>query len=206
MARIGIFGGSFNPVHTGHLILAERVCSERSLDKVLFVPVLYPPHKPAKPLASAEHRMRMLGLALDGNPAFEALPLELNREEPSYTLITIRELRKDMGPSAELFLVLGGDSVHDIPNWWHAGELVREVEIIAFDRPGYPVQEAVGGMGELFGRAWVDRVRELKVDAPLLDISATDIRERVSAGKSIRYMVPEPVRQYILRHGLYAES
>jgi len=204
MARTGIFGGSFDPVHVGHLILAERVRSERGLDEVLFVPAPRPPHKSGRALTEARHRMRMVELAIEGNPAFKALSLEMERKGPSYTLMTVRQLRRDRG--GELYLVLGGDSLHDIQTWWRAEELVREVDIIAFDRPGRTVEEALTRLKGVFGEAWAERVRALKVDAPLLDISATRIRRRIGEGKSVRYLVPDPVRRYISDSGLYADA
>ena len=206
MARIGIFGGSFNPVHLAHLILAEHARSQRRLDRILFVPAKFPPHKPDEPLASDEHRMRMLELAIEGNPAFQASALELERQGPSYTLMTVRQLRETVEREAQLFLIVGGDSLHDIHRWWRAAELVREVQIIALDRPGYAVSEALDRIARLFGQEVASQIERLKVDAPLLDISATEIRERVRAGKSIRDMVPEPVRQYIVENRLYIEA
>ncbi len=205
MAGTGIFGGSFNPVHVGHLILAERARSERSLDEVLFVPAPRPPHKSDRPLIAARHRMRMVELAIEGNPAFTALPLEIEREGPSYTLTTVRQLRQEKG-GADLYLVLGGDSLHDIPTWWRAEELVREVDIIAFDRPGSTVEAALSRLTGVFGEAWAERVRELKVEAPLLDMSATDVRCRVGEGKSVRYLVPDAVHRYIIDNGLYRSA
>jgi len=206
MARAGIFGGSFDPIHVGHLILAERARAERALDRVLFIPAGRPPHKPRQPLAPARDRLEMVRLAVRGNPAFEPSSIELDRDGPSYTLLTVRELRAQIGSADELFLVLGADSVRDIPNWWRASELVREVDIIAFDRPACTVEQAVDGLVKHFGRTWADRVLELKVDAPLLGISATEIRERLARGRSIRYMVPEAVRAYIMERGLYGPA
>jgi nicotinate-nucleotide adenylyltransferase len=203
MTRLGIFGGTFNPIHAAHLILAERARDERALDKVLFIPALLPPHKPQEPLAPSADRLRMVELAVEGNPAFEALPLELEREGPSYTLLTVRELRGRFGAAVQLFLLLGADSVRDMPTWWRAQDLVRTVDIIAFDRPGHSLDRAVDQLAALFGEDWARRVRNLKVSAPLLDISASEIRQRVAAGRSIRYLVPEPVRKYILERGLY---
>ncbi|MHC5034506.1 MAG: nicotinate-nucleotide adenylyltransferase [Planctomycetota bacterium] len=204
MTRVGIFGGSFDPIHVAHLILAECARVERALDKVLFVPALSPPRKPAKPLAPAEERLRMVELAIADNPAFEASPLELHREGPSYTLVTVRKVREDMGRDAELFLILGADSVHDIPTWWHADELVREVEIIAVGRPGYALAEEVEGLADRFGQQWAEKTRALQVAAPLMDISATEVRERLRTGLSVRYLVPDPVREHIQDNGLYA--
>jgi nicotinate-nucleotide adenylyltransferase len=206
MTRVGVFGGSFNPIHLAHLILAERVRCERALDRILFVPAGRPPHKPQTPLAPAADRLRMVELAIEGNPAFEAVPLELECEEPSYTLLTVRRLREQLGPRAALFLILGSDSVRDIPTWWRADELVQEADIIAVERPGCPLEAAIGEPAGRYGRGWAGRVKELAVRAPLLAISATEVRERVRRGLSIRYLVPEPVRQYILAHGLYVET
>lgn len=204
MTRTGIFGGSFNPIHAAHLVVAERARDERSLDRILFIPARQPPHKPAKPVAPAADRLRMVELAIQGNDSFEASRLELDRAGPSYTLTTVRQLRDGLGKDAELFLVLGADSVHDMPTWWHARDLVREVEIIPVVRPGYSLEKDLDDLSRMFGADWARRVRELTVHAPSMDISSTEIRERVAAGRSIRYLVPEPVRQYILSRGLYA--
>ena len=205
MARIGLFGGCFNPVHCAHLILAERVREQAALDKVLFVPVRVPPHKPDLALAPARDRLRMLQLALAGNPHFETCTIELDREGPSYTLLTVRQLKRELGCGCELFLIVGSDSIRDMPRWWHAGELVREVEILGVQRPGFPLED-LSELQACFGAELVGRVRQSIVSAPLLGISATDIRERVRQRRSIRYLVPEPVRQHILSRGLYAGS
>lgn len=203
MGKTGIFGGSFNPVHMGHLILAEWVRVERSLETVLFVPAASPPHKPNRPLADPAHRLRMVELAVDGHDAFRTEPIELEREGPSYTLKTVRELRERPG-LGELYLIMGADSLLDLPDWWHAEELAQEAPVIVFNRPGCALEERWGELAERFGQGWVDRTRQLRVDAPLMELSATVVRERVRAGLSIRYMVPEPVRAYIAEHGLYA--
>jgi nicotinate-nucleotide adenylyltransferase len=201
--RTGIFGGSFDPIHTAHLILAETVRVERSLDSVLFVPAGRPPHKPNQPVASAEDRLCMVELAIEGNPFFRAARLELERQGPSFTLLTVRELRKAM-PEAELFLILGGDSLRDLPAWWHSEELVQEVAIISFDRPGAPVEDVLKALEGRFGSQWVRSTSELRVRAPLLEISASGIRRRLKEGKSVRYLVPEPVWRYIIERGPYA--
>ncbi len=204
VSRVGIFGGSFNPIHVGHLILAEWVRVERSLHRLLFVPAASPPHKPQQPLAAPGHRLRMVELAVQGHEAFRAERIELERDGPSYTLQTVRELRDRLGPGNELLLVMGADSLLDLPNWWHADELVREVPVIVFARPGYNLERGWERLAERFGSEWVKSTKRLRVRAPLIELSATGIRERVRAGLSIRYMVPEPVRAHILEHGLYA--
>jgi len=204
MPAFGLFGGSFNPIHVAHLVLAERVREERALDKVFFIPAGRPPHKPCRPLAPAEHRLRMVELAIADNDAFAVLDMELVAKQPSYTLRTVRELKRRLGPGADLYLVLGADSVLDLPNWWRADELVREVAVIALDRPGHDLERRLDELAARFGTEWVARVRDLKVNAPLLEVSATEVRRRARAGLSIRYLVPEPVRAYIVEHGLYS--
>jgi len=205
MSRTGIFGGSFNPIHVAHLIMAERAVGERRLDRVLFIPAGQPPHKPRAPVACAEHRLCMVELAIAGNRAFEVSRIELDGVGPSYTLSTVRVLRRQM-PDDELFLMLGGDSLRDVGAWWRADELVQEIDIIAFDRPGAALDEALAGLADRFGQVWAERTARLRVEAPLLDISATEIRRRVRKGLSIRYLVPEAVRQHILDHGLYVDE
>ena len=202
MSRIGIFGGTFDPIHVAHLIVAERVASERDLARVLFIPAREPPHKRRSPVASGPDRLRMVELATAGNPAFEALPIELEREGPSYTLMTVWELRRRM-PADELFLILGGDSVRDVGSWWRAEELVGEVDVIGVDRPGAMLDDCIDVLGKRFGAGWAERTRDLHVTVPLLDVSATDIRARIRAGLSVRYLVPEPVLQCIAERGLY---
>ncbi len=206
MGRTGMFGGSFNPVHVAHLILAERVLEARRLDRVLLIPAKEPPHKPPAPLAPAEDRLRMVQLAVEDNPALEADPVELRREGPSYTLRTVRGLRERYGLAERLFLLMGADSLLDLPNWWHAEQLARKVPIIAFGRPGHRVEQHWQELAGEFGEEWVGEVKERMVDAPLLEVSASEIRERLSRGLSVRYLVPESVRHYILERGLYREG
>jgi nicotinate-nucleotide adenylyltransferase len=203
--RAGIFGGSFDPVHVAHLVLAERVREARSLDTVLFIPARRPPHKAGRELEPGRERLHMLRLAIEGNPAFQALPVELEREGPSYTLQTVRQLRERLGAAAELYLVVGGDSLEEIPTWWRADELVREIEIVAVPRPGSPVGVALEGLAGRFGAEWAARTRELAVQVPLMEVSATEVRRRVREGLSIRYLVPEAVREHILSAGLYSD-
>ncbi len=206
MASIGILGGSFNPLHLAHLIVAERVRGERGLDRVLFIPAAQPPHKPRQCLAPAADRLKMVRLAIRDNPAFTVDPLELEREGPSYTLTTVRELQQRLGARDRLCLLLGADSVLDLENWWRADELAHAVDIVAFNRPGHPLDGEWEELGRRFGRHWAERLRRSRVQVPQLDISATEIRERVRRGLSIRYLVPEPVRCHIEEQGLYRGS
>ncbi|MFP4176298.1 MAG: nicotinate-nucleotide adenylyltransferase [Candidatus Brocadiia bacterium] len=202
MKTTGLFGGSFNPVHMAHLVLAERVREVAGLDRVLFIPARRPPHKSQRKIAPDVHRMEMLRRATEPNPAFAVSPVELDRDGPSYTLTTVRELRGRMGEGAELSLILGADSVLDLPNWWHADELVREVDVIGFRRPGYDLSD-LDELRRAFGDLVTERIAGSVIDAPRLEISATEIRHRVEAGRSVRYLVPECVRQYMKRNHVY---
>jgi len=204
MARTGIFGGSFNPVHSAHLALAERVRQARGLDRVLFVPALHPPHKLQEPLATPRHRVRMLELATGDRPGLEVSTVELDRAGPSYMLLTVRQIRQELGADEEIFLVVGADMLADIPAWWHADELVREAGIIAVARSGTSLEEGFGGLERSFGPDVASRARDLVVEMPRLDVSSTDVRERICAGRSIRRLVPDAVAEYILANGLYA--
>jgi len=205
MANIGLFGGSFNPVHMGHLILAEIARTEAKLDQMLFVPAKEPPHKIMRRLAPAEDRLRMTELAVEDNDYFQISEIELKREGPSYTLLTVRELRDRLETGDNLFLVVGADSVHEMPDWWHAKELVREIPIIALRRPGYPMGNLEKVRAE-FGDEAVEQIQELAVETPLLQISSTDIRKRIRTGRTIRYLVPDKVRAFILENQLYKEA
>ncbi len=202
MARIGLFGGSFDPVHVAHLILAECARDQGALEKVLFVPARQAPNKPDVPLAPAGERLRMLQLAVAQNPYFEVSTVELDREEPSYTLLTVRQLKEALGRDCRLCLVVGTDSILDMPHWWHAEELIREVEVLALERPGFPLRD-LRRFRSCFGAEAEARIRKSVVKAPLLEVSATEIRQRLRQGRSIRYLVPERVRDYILAHGVY---
>lgn len=206
MARVGIFGGSFNPVHNGHLHVARLVCDARSLDRLMFVPAGRPPHKSGGGIADGRHRLAMLGLAADCDPRFEVCDLELRRGGKSYTLLTVRELRSELDTSAELFLVAGGDMLADIPNWWHADELVREVAIIGTGRPGNDLQSALAAFCAHVPHDVCARTRELAVPMPPMDVSATEIRRRVPEGSDIQGLVPDAVRDYIKSHRLYEEG
>lgn len=204
MDRIGIFGGSFNPVHVGHLLLAEHARQEADLNSVLFIPACQPPHKRTDRLLPVHHRLQMLKLAIAENPSFEISTLELDREGPSYTLITVRELKAHY-PDKKPVLILGSDSILDLPNWWHAKELVQEIELLGMNRPGHTL-ENTEHLADRFGKEITRQLRGCIIEAPLIQISATEIRHRIQQNKSVRYMVPEQVRTYIEQHQLYVET
>jgi len=184
----GLLGGSFDPVHHGHLIAADRAAEALSLERVLFVPCARQPLKEAGPVAAAADRAAMLRAAIAGHPRFGLETLELERPGPSYTVDTLRALRARW-PGERLVLLLGADAAADLPRWREAGEVARIAEVAALTRPGCPEVTAA-------------LVRHV-VATPAIEISARDIRARCLAGKGIRYLVPDAVAEYIERHGLY---
>jgi nicotinate-nucleotide adenylyltransferase len=184
----GLLGGSFDPVHHGHLIAADRAAEALGLARVLFVPCASQPLKPVGPVAPAEHREAMLALALAGHPRFALESLELSRPGPSYTVDTLRVLRR-REPRERFVLILGADAAMELPRWRAADEVARLAEIAVLTRPGVP--EVASAFVTHF------------VATPAIEISASEIRARCQAGKSIRYLVPDAVADYITRNRLY---
>jgi nicotinate-nucleotide adenylyltransferase len=195
--RIGIIGGSFDPIHVAHLIVAEAVREALQLDMVLFVPVGEQPLKRDKPAAPAEHRVAMVQLAITDNPCFAVSRVDVDRPGPSYTVDTLEFLRREW-PNAELWFIVGSDSLTTLPRWRSPARILELARLAAVRRPGTEVGLATlrQALPQLDSRLdWVE--------APLIDISATDLRRCVSEGRSIRYRVTEAVREYIEAHGLY---
>jgi nicotinate-nucleotide adenylyltransferase len=185
--RLGLFGGSFNPIHHGHLITATRAAEAVKLDRVLFIPAARSPLKNGRDLAPAPDRWAMLRLALRGNRLFEASDLELRRAGVSYTIDTLRELKRRT--RAELYWILGSDAARLLPRWKSIAEVRGLASFVIAPRPGDRVP----------GKMPKDRI----LRAPLLELSSSEIRARVRGGLSVRYMLPDPVERYILRKGLY---
>jgi nicotinate-nucleotide adenylyltransferase len=204
MPGIGVLGGSFNPVHLAHMFVAERVREELALDRVLLVPVARQPLKLDMTLAPATDRLAMLELATAGNPALRPDPIELARGGVSYMADTLAEIGRRAG-AAPLYLILGSDAYRLLPRWRRLEEIRRLSRIVVVPRPG----DGEPAPPEASGGAIADTARartapgDLFVDVPTLDISASDIRARVAGGASIRYLVPEGVREYIESHALY---
>jgi nicotinate-nucleotide adenylyltransferase len=190
--RVGIFGGSFDPVHQGHLILAEQCRDQAKLDRVLFIPAPRPPHKVNKEAASFADRLAMLQLAVAGQPAFVVDTCEQDRPGLSYTIDTLRYLRQ-REPQTEWFLILGGDSVRDLGTWRDPEGIAKLCKLLIVDRPG---TEGVNPPGYF---------QYERVVSPLIDISSTDIRERLASRRSVRYLVPEGVLEFAVRVGVYGE-
>ncbi|HET7560581.1 MAG TPA: nicotinate-nucleotide adenylyltransferase [Limnochordia bacterium] len=198
--RIGVMGGTFDPIHYGHLVAAEGAALEFALDEVRFVPSGRPPHKPNQPISGAEHRLMMSVLATLSNPRFSVSRVDIDRPGPSYTVETLRCLKR-AEPEAEFFFITGADAVRELLTWKEPEQLLAECPLIAATRPGYRLDTLQEQLGDLYERQR-ERIRVFTV--PALAISSSDIRARVAAGRSIRYLLPEIVFDYIRKVGLYA--
>jgi len=196
--RIGVLGGTFDPIHIAHLAIAEETRTQLDLDKVIFVPAGLPPHKMDVHVSPAEHRLAMVELAVAGNPHFEVSRVDIDRFGPCYTVDTIALLREEWGPDVEIYFIMGSDSLADILTWHKPDRLIRLCRIVAVGRPGYRVD-----MDELDRCLPGASQRILFINSPQLDVSSSDIQRRVRAGESIKYQVPEAVERYICEHGLY---
>ena len=192
MKRIGIFGGTFDPPHLAHLIAAEMAVEAFALDKLFFIPANIPPHKTKEQVTDGMHRLAMTEIAAQGNDKFEVSRVEIDRPGPSYTVDTLREIQKQRSPE-KIFLFIGLDQMAVFHTWHKWEQILESAEMVVMIRPWQKFDEIDSSL--------IDRVKILLM--PLLDISSTDIRARVRAGKSIRYLVPDEVREYIAEHKLY---
>jgi nicotinate-nucleotide adenylyltransferase len=196
---IGIFGGVFNPVHIGHLLLMEYIRDEFRLEKIIFVPAGKPPHKPNDELVCAQHRYNMVQLAIEKNPFFGISATELNRNGVAYTSDTLEEFQKRY-PGKRLFFICGADSIINFPTWRNIGKIFDLADIVVAGRPKVK-EDDFNNMVQLFENQYSARI--LLSNSPLVEISSTIIRERIKNNLSIRYMVPDEVYSYIRQHRLY---
>jgi len=200
--RVGIFGGTFDPIHLGHLRVAEEVAEKFRLDRVIFIPAGTPPHR-RQPETSAMHRLSMVQCAISGNTRFTTSPLETQRSGKSYTIDTLIKLSQ-LHPRDEFFLIIGADQMVKLRKWYQSDQLFQYCRIVAISRPGTPLAEIQAKMAADFPPAQLRRISFLQVSA--LDISSTEIRKKLREGRSIRYLVPKKVGQYIAHHHLYQKS
>lgn len=198
--RIGVMGGTFDPIHYGHLVTAEAARKEFGLERVVFLPSGIPPHKDPKAVTGAEHRYMMTVLATLSNPHFDVSRVDIDREGVTYTVDSLKILKQLFGESTELYFITGADAILEIVSWKNSDQLLKLAHFIGATRPGFSLQ-SVPKLTQEWLASHPERVHLIKV--PALAISSTDIRERVRAGDSIRYLVPEPVEHYIRRHNLY---
>lgn len=203
--RVGILGGTFDPVHYGHLVIAEEVRAALALAEVIFVPTGDPPHKQGEHITAARHRLAMLELALAANPGFSLSLVDIDRPGPSYTVETLKLLRAQWHKATDIYFIIGWDSLEDFPTWYDPGGILEQLaHLVAVHRPGYTedpfyrerLEQRAPGIAE----------RLLAVPAPQLEISATDLRQRVAAGRPIKYQLPETVERYIYEHQLYQKA
>jgi nicotinate-nucleotide adenylyltransferase len=194
--RVGIVGGTFDPVHAGHLVLAEQARTQLALDEVLFMPAGQPWRKADREITAAEHRIAMLRLAIEGNDAFGITDIELRREGPTYTADTLEALAAERLDD-EFWFIVGADALADMPNWHEPQRILRHARLAAAPRAeGGDALPPIEGIAERIDRFAM----------PRLDVSSSAIRAAVAAGASVRYLVPDAVAAYIAAHGLYAHE
>ena len=200
--KVGVFGGTFDPIHLGHLVIAQEVLDRKAADEVVFVPAGLPWLKTDRSVTGAEHRLAMVEGAVAANLDFRVDDMEVKRTGPTYTVDTLEEMRRSYRAGDELVLIMGTDALSEIGRWRRPARLVELATIIAVDRPPGPPLDAATAAA--IGPGAEGRVATL--EAPSLDISGTDIRRRVAERRSIRYLVPESVERYIARHRLYLDT
>ena len=197
--KIGVLGGTFDPIHLGHLKVAEEVTARLNLAEIIFMPAGQPWLKANNVISPAEHRVEMVRLAIAGKPNFKLSTMEVERPGPTYTVDTMAELRRQLGLEHELFFVLGWDNLTQLPGWREPSRLIKLCHLVAVPRVDYPAPDLGSLEAVLPGLS----PRVILLDEPRIDINATEIRQRVARGLSIHHLVPEPVERYIREHKLY---
>lgn len=200
--RIGLYGGSFDPIHNGHLIVARAIAERLGLERVIFLPSATPPHKPEEELLDPAHRAEMVKLAIQDEPSFEFSDFDLTRSGPSYTIDTVMHFRRLLGRDADLHWIIGADSLPEIITWYRASALVDACHVITAARGGWE-QIDWNEFRKALSESQIAGLEAGVLDTPVVEIASTDIRRRIREGRSIRYLVPETVRSYIAEHGLY---
>jgi nicotinate-nucleotide adenylyltransferase len=206
MKAVALFGGTFNPIHYGHLAIAEEIRGKFNLDKVFFVPTFLPPHKDPANLAAPLDRSLMVLLATISNPCFEVSTFEIDRGGKSYSIDTVRHYRQLFGDKVQLYFIVGADMLAEISTWKNIEELLKSCKFIVVPRPGYDIEKTFNRYflaSENFSIATELLENIIIENIAMLDISATDIRRRVKELKSVKYLVPEPVEQFIHNKGLF---
>lgn len=200
MKKVGIMGGTFDPIHNGHLVLAEQIRTQFNLEKVIFIPAGIPPHKQELNITSSKHRYFMTLLATITNPHFEVSKIEIAEEKISYTINTIKKLKETFDSNTEMFFITGADALYELETWKNIEELLKLCNFIAATRPGIDekkLRDKIDYLNKIYN------AQIIVTSVPALAISSTDIRERIRHGKSIKYIVPESVEYYIYKNKLY---
>lgn len=198
MGKLGIMGGTFNPVHNAHLVIAQSALEEYGLDRVMFLPNNVPPHKTCDYTADAAERLEMVRCAIAGNDSFFVSDYEIAEGGLSYTVDTLRHFSR-VFPEDSLYFIIGGDSLRDFPAWRMPEEIASLCTLLAYPRDGLDMTAYADGLRERYGAS------VSFIHAPRLDISSSDIRRRCGEGRAIRYLVPDSVREIIEKHGIYVK-
>ena len=189
MKRIGILGGTFNPVHIGHLAMAQTALEQLKLDKVIFVPSNLPPHKASKEVVSAMHRFKMVQLAVKGNPKFEVSSVEIKRSGKSYSIDTVKYFKKLYLKGDQIFFIIGEDTLKTLHSWKYIKELLKSVKFVSINRLGYQNTKS--------------KVKTVSIKMPALEVASSYIRQRLVSKKTVRYLIPDLVLKYIQKNKLY---
>lgn len=201
--RIGVMGGTFDPIHNGHLVTAEEAWRQFGLDQVLFVPSGHPPHKEDRKSLDPEDRYLMAVIATATNPHFKVSRMEIDRPGPSYTIDTVKELHRIYGNNTDVFFITGADAILEILTWKQPEQVLQEATFIAATRPGYDLKRLEASLPEAEKVRHATNPRVLVMEIPTLAISSTDIRARVKEGRPITYLVPEGVSEFIEKNRFY---
>ncbi|MFL2099270.1 nicotinate-nucleotide adenylyltransferase [Desemzia sp. FAM 23991] len=186
--RVGILGGTFNPPHVAHLMIADQVCQQLGLDKVYFMPTAAPPHVDTKKTIAAEHRLKMVERAIQDNPKFDLETIEIERGGKSYTYETMLQLTQQ-NPDTEYYFIIGADMVNYLPKWHKIDELAQLIQFVGVKRPGYVIESQ-------YPLIWVD--------VPEIAVSSTSLRKKIATGCTVNYLIPQKVLEYIYQEGLYS--
>ncbi len=200
--RIGLYGGSFDPIHFGHLIPTRSIAEQLALSRIVLIPSARPPHKRSGTVADSRDRLAMAELAVEGEPLLEVSDAELRRDGPSYTFDTVTQFRAGLDPSDELFWIIGADSLPELPTWYRISELVAVVTIVTAARPGC-VEVDASALATAVGPEAAAALVANRHETPEIAISSTEVRQRVAEARSIRYLTPDAVVSYIASRGLY---
>jgi len=191
LPRLGILGGTFDPPHNGHIAIARAALKECNLQKIIFIPAKYPPHKPIEKVTSEPDRLNMLKLAVKDHAEFEVSDIELKRDGLSYTIETLREIRK-RNPGIEIVFIIGADNISEMESWFKPDEILNTATVVAFNRPGFAPAGRFKSLIKMF-------------KMPPVNISSTEIREKVKAGKTVSELVPIAVNDYLRNNSLYKD-
>lgn len=202
--QFGVLGGTFDPIHIGHLIIAQEAVSALQLDRLFFLPAGDPPHKRNRHIAPAADRLRMVELAIADNPAFALSRVDVERSGPSYTVDTLKLLHEQWGSATDIYFVIGWDMLDDLLTWHDPAGVIQQADkLVAVHRPGYEYDPRYLAHLEAVLPGMLQRL--VLLEAPQMAISSSDLRQRVATGRSVRYQVPEAVEHYMQAHGLYRQ-